>query len=310
MDSTSANRSPEEFLLAFEIGGTTLTAAAADRRCRLLGPLVKARTNTSNDLLEELFGLGDRVLRGTDRPGPPLAIGIASKGPIDHTTGAVLSASLPSLWNLNLPARFTERFGVPAYVDNNANCVALGEVTAGAGRGVSSAVCVTLGTGFGCGIVLDGRVLQGSTRNAGELEYCRLAGQMFDDVLSGPGVSRLFREISGRDGVEPQRVAEMAESGDSEALRCWDIYGKKVGTALGLICALLDPQICIVGGSVALSSRFFFDRLQAELQSHLAPQVKNEMKIALATLGSEAGVIGAAAYACERLPRSTLADVQ
>ncbi len=133
---------------------------------------------------------------------------------------------------------------------------------------------------------------------------------MFDDVLSGSGVSRLFREISGRDGVEPQRVAEMAESGDSEALRCWDIYGKKVGTALGLICALLDPQICIVGGSVALSSRFFFDRLQAELQSHLAPQVKNEMKIALATLGSEAGVIGAAAYACERLPRSTLADVQ
>ena len=131
MDSTSANRSPEEFLLAFEIGGTTLTAAAADRRCRLLGPLVKARTNTSNDLLEELFGLGDRVLRGTDRPGPPLAIGIASKGPIDHTTRAVLSASLPSLWNLNLPARFTERFGVPAYVDNNANCVALGEVTAG-----------------------------------------------------------------------------------------------------------------------------------------------------------------------------------
>jgi glucokinase len=295
-----------QYVLAFDVGGTKLAAAVFGldhrRLCKVhaLPAMAQQRPVVT---LTNLKRVGDQARKEAGVEGQPLAVGMGSPGPLDTRNGRLLAVdNLPNLAGFDMAGFIQHEYGAPLYMENDANCFALGEAMQGAGRGKPIVVGVTLGTGFGCGIVIDGKILTGVTDNAGEVAYCPVSGGTFDQMLSGGGVQRFYTRITGREAPPAKEIGELAEQGDPDALETWRYYGAAVGTALGTICAILDPSIVVLGGSVARRLPLFREPLETNLRKVLAPPAAEKVLLAAAQLDSIAGVAGAAEHALQHLP--------
>jgi glucokinase len=291
-----------EFLVGVDLGGTKVSAGLFSSDRTLLGEI--ATTPTQADLAPEVTLANiERVIRQVLPEGPPLAIGVGSTGPVDAATGRFLeTTSLPNLMFFDFGAWIRDRFQAPLFLENDANCFALGEALQGAGRGHPSVVAVTLGTGFGCGIVLNGAMYSGVTGNAGEVAFCPVAGATWDDMLSGAGLRRFYERVrNAPTELSAREIGDLGEAGDLDAVAAWRHYGWAVGSALGTIAAVLDPSVCVIGGSVAARLHLFREPLEARLRSIVAPAAGRRIQVVRAALGPAAGVIGAAEYAGYRL---------
>ena len=294
-------------VLGIDLGGTKIAAGIFDSERRLMGEIATVPTQADQPGQATLGNLkrvaGAACGRAGAGGGRLLAVGIGSTGPVESSTGRVLEAtSLPNLNFFDLGAWVRAEFDAPLFLENDANCFALGEALQGAGAGHPAVVAVTLGTGFGCGMVIDGVMYAGTTGNAGEVANCPVAGDTFDNMLSGAGVRRFYERVRGEPSpLSAREIGDLAERGDGTALRAWHEYGDAVGSALGTVAAVLDPSICVIGGSVAARFALFEEPLRERLRSILAPAAAVRMQVALARLGPAAGVIGAAEYAFYRL---------
>lgn len=295
------------FILAFDLGGTNVSAAVFDLAHRRIGDVEKHSTmadKSARVILENLKRTGEQALQRANAGGFPVAVGIGSKGPVDSQTGVLRAPSLPQLMNFNLAKFIEDEFHAPLYLEKNANCFALGEALVGAGRGHSIVVGVTLGTGFGCGIVFHGKIYSGATGNAGELEWCRAEGVKYDDALSGAGVSRIYSSIAKGVSLLPKELADLARKGDGTAKLAWEQYGESVGEAVGKIAALLDPSVIVLGGSVAQQWALFQHAFDRQIRLQLAFEAAEKLSIFPAALGNASGITGAAEYAFQRMASS------
>lgn len=294
-----------DYLLGMDLGGTKIAAGVFDGKRKLLGAIVTVPTQADQPgevTLANFKRAADDARRAAGVNGPPVAIGVGSTGPVEASTGRVLDAtSLPNLNFFDLSVWARAQFGAPMFIENDANCFALGEALQGGGTGHPVVVAVTLGTGFGCGIVIHGAMYSGVTGNAGEVANCPVAGDTFDNMLSGAGVRRFYERVRGPSELSAREIGDLAEAGDKDALAAWRYYGDAVGAALGTIAALLDPSICVIGGSVAARLDLFDAPLRARLRSILAPDAAARLQVAPAQLGPAAGITGAAEYAYYRL---------
>jgi glucokinase len=296
-----------DFLVGVDLGGTKVAAAAFGPDRRMIGEIVTVPTEAARPADVTLANIERAIrdcMRGAGVAGAaPAAIGVGSTGPVDASTGRFLEAtSLPNLMFFDFAGWIRDRFQAPLCLENDANCFALGEASQGAGAGHDAVVAVTLGTGFGCGIVLHGRMYSGVTGNAGEVAFCPVAGATYDEMLSGAGVKRFYERVgNAATDLTAREIGDLAEAGDARALAAWRHYGHAVGSALGTIAAVLDPSICVVGGSVAARFPLFQEPLEKRLRSLLAPAAAERLRVARAQLGPTAGVIGAAEYAWSRL---------
>jgi glucokinase len=293
------------FLVGVDLGGTKVSAGLFSSGRQRIGEIASTSTQADQAPQVTLANI-ERVIRQVLPGGAaPLAIGVGSTGPVDAVTGRFLeTTSLPNLMFFDFGAWIRERFRAPLFLENDANCFALGEALQGAGRGHPSVVAVTLGTGFGCGIVLHGAMYSGVTGNAGEVAFCPLAGATWDEMLSGAGVRRFYERVRNAPSpLSAREIGDLAEAGDPEALAAWRHFGSAVGSALGTIAAVLDPAVCVIGGSVAARWDLFREPLEARLRSILAPAAARGIQVLKAALGPAAGVIGAAEYASYRLVR-------
>ncbi|HYM12316.1 MAG TPA: ROK family protein [Bryobacterales bacterium] len=297
----------ESLVLGVDLGGTKIAAGVFDAQHRLLGEIARVPTAADRPAaitLGNLKAAAEQACRSAGAGGARLrAIGIGSTGPVDASTGRVLEApALPGLQFFDLGAWVQEQFGAPLFLENDANCFALAEALQGAGAGHRVVVAVTLGTGFGCGIVIDGAMYAGTTGNAGEVGCCPIAGDTFDNMLSGAGLCRWYERVCGRpSSLSAREIGDLAERGDADALQAWREYGEAVGAALGTIAAVLDPSICVIGGSVAARLALFETPLGDRLRAILAPAAARALEVAAAKLGPAAGAIGAAEYAFHRM---------
>jgi len=291
---------PEDCLLGIDLGGTKIAAGAFTLERKRRGEPVLVPTQADQPREVTLSNI-ERAAREALRGCRPRAVGVGSTGPVESSTGRILEAtSLPHLNFFDLGEWVRSRLQAPLFMENDANCFALGEALQGAGKGHAAVVAVTLGTGFGCGIVLNGVMYSGTTGNAGEVANCPVAGDTFDNMLSGAGVRRFYEQVHGPSELSAREIGDLAEAGDADALAAWSRYGAAVGAALGTIAAVLDPSICVVGGSVAARLPLFQESLLERFRSILAPAAAR-LQVAPAKLGSAAGVTGAAEYAFYRL---------
>lgn len=245
-------------------------------------------------------------------------IGFDFPGQVDYKTGVVkLAPNIPGWVNVPIAQMIEDEFHIPTRIDNDVRCAALGEMNFGAGKGCQNFVCITVGTGIGSGLVVNGQLVRGAANAAGEIGHIKLQMQngpicgcgdtgCLEAFASGPsivamaqdylksGKSTKFREMAGADGeITPYIVAKAAEAGDPVAKRIFTIIGEYVGMGLVSVINLLNPEKVIIGGGVAEAGDLLLEPIRKTIQERAMVVARESVEIVPAELGNSAGVIGA-----------------
>jgi len=285
--------------VGIDIGGTTITGGLFDRNLKFVHhcqPVESSSLENGDELIAATLAAIDAALAAHGKDRADLAgIGIGCPGPLDIKRGVVLET--PNLTQLNgytLRDRFSEESGLPVWLDNDANVFTLGEARAGAGRGAPYVVGITLGTGMGWGIVLNGETYHGATGTAAEYGLSVWGpGQTWEDPISIRGLLHTFREM-GSTAETPREVSDLADRGDSRALRAWREYGAVLGLAISHAVNMLDPHVVVLGGAMAQAWDYFAPAMLESLHSKIFTLPREQLKVLPSQLGEEAALIGAA----------------
>ena len=226
------------------------------------------------------------------------AIGLGVPGPTDNTRRiAKKSINLPG-WNDVPIAEWLEaQTGLPTILENDANCAAIGEAWLGAGREFSDFILLTLGTGVGGAIFLDGELFTGRCGAAGELGLITLNPDGFPCRSGNQGSLEQYASIGSirrTMGKEPAEIGKLARSGDRTALKFWQDYGKLLGAGLASLIYVLTPEAVIIGGGISASSEFFLPSTLEEIKKRVVLPSRTGLQLLTAELGNTAGMLGAA----------------
>lgn len=245
-------------------------------------------------------------------------IGFDFPGQVDYKTGIVkLAPNIPGWVNVPIAQMIEDEFHIPTRIDNDVRCAALGEMKYGAGQGCENFICITVGTGIGSGLVINGKLVRGASNAAGEIGHIKL--QMnngpicgcgdtgcLEAFASGPAITAMaldyirggksakFRELAGIDNeITPYIVAKAAEQGDPVAKRIFEKIGEYIGIGLTSVTNLLNPERVIIGGGVAEAGELLINPIRRIIKERAMVIAGNAVEIVPAQLGNSAGVIGA-----------------
>ena len=270
-------------VLGIDIGGTSIVGGKIEDG-RIVGQS-KAGTRASEGGDVSLGVLISVVAELVD--GQTRAIGVGVPSVVDRKTGIAYNVQNIAGWDeVDIRGILEREFGLPVFVDNDANCFAFGEKIFGKGREFSNFVGVTLGTGVGSGIISAGRLLPDANCGSGEFGEVRIGGVKFDDWCG----SHFFPDETGMSGAE---LSALARKGDAKALKAFEEYGRRLSELVKLIVLVLDPEAVILGGSIAKSFDFFGDAIRANLADFPYPKSIEKLQI-LASDSNDSGVLGAA----------------
>lgn len=308
---------PSDYVLAVDIGGTKIAAGLVNRS----GSVVQKRVRATRadlgaaSILQTVIELGKELLERANRFGlPVVAVGIGSAGQVNTDLGAITyaSANLPGWSGLHLSEEVRRGLGLETVVDNDVNALALGEHHYGAGRGFQEVLYLAVGTGLGGALVRGGKIWRGSTWSAGEICHlvididgtrrcsCGATGHL-EAYTCGPAIVQRYRELSSRrDQFDLKQVADAARQGDGHARHAIAEGATILGTALGGLLNVLDPQLVVIGGGVPEIGDLWWSHLENALRANPMP---GPAQIALrpAELGVDAVLSGAAWLAFDRL---------
>jgi glucokinase len=307
-----AGPSPRGPVLGLDIGGTKLAAGVVAPDGAVRG-FVSAPTHAErgpDDGLARLFELGRSALAqsGLARNGID-GVGIGCGGPLDSTGGVLIAPLHLTGWkNVSVAERASEAFGRPAVLDNDATAAAAAEHRFGAGRGTRNMVYLTISTGVGGGVVIDGRLHRGPSGNGGELGHvtvdwhgrqCRGCGRRgcLEAYASGTSIAERARE-AGMDVSGAAEVAAAAAAGDPVAARVWDETCEALACGIASIANLFEPEVVVLGGGVVRTGEQLLGPVRRAVREQAICRL---VAIEAAALGDAVGVAGAAAIAYERL---------
>jgi glucokinase len=313
--------------LGVDVGGTKVAVAAVD------GVTVRSATEdpTNTSTTEELLdGIEAAVRRVIDKEGEPEAIGVGVPSQIEFATGTVETSVNIPLAGVPLRDELSGRFGVPVFVDNDANCAALAEAHI---VGERYLVMLTLGTGVGGGVVIDGMTFRGAHGLGAELGHMTLnpdgppcpgncpnrgcieaycSGQALErdatELATDKPDSRLAEAIGDDGKVSGRELVEAAEEGDRDALFIFDNFARMLGVAIAGYVNVFEPERLTIGGGLSRASHLFLDRAIQEADARALPALLRHTKIALAEGGADSGVIGAAVLAAQEVAGPNLRD--
>ncbi len=285
--------------VGIDIGGTFIKAGLVGRDLKLrqqCPPVATESLNNGDELIAATLAVIDQTLASSGNSRNDLAgIGIGCPGPLDINRGVILET--PNITLLNgyaLRDQFAEASGVPVWLDNDANVFALGEARAGAAKGARYVVGVTLGTGLGWGIVLDGEIYHGATGTAAEYGLSAWSdGRTWEDHISIRGLLRTFTELGGS-ADSPREVSDLAGRGDERAMQAWREYGAVLGLAISHVVNLLDPHVVVLGGAMVQAWNHFGPAMMESLHEQIFTLPRAQLKVVPSQLGTEAALIGAA----------------
>lgn len=300
-------------IIGVDIGGTKC-ALSVPRAGDRVEEVARFTTTGVHDTLERIFS---EIAKRS--PGPDPVFGVSCGGPLDSKQGLILSPpNLPGWDRIAICAELTRRFGGRAHLMNDANASALAEWQFGAGRGCQSMMFLTMGTGMGAGLILDGRLYEGITGNAGEVGHVRLAADgpigfgkrgSFEGFCSGGGIAQLTRQrVAGFSGASVLKeisdrkptardVGQAAEEDDALALAIWREVGGRLGEALAIFIDLLNPERIVIGGIFARCERFIAPTMREVIAREALPESVRDGAIVPAQLGEEIGSYAAVAIA-------------
>ncbi|MCU0243639.1 MAG: ROK family protein [Acidobacteria bacterium] len=295
------------FDAGFDIGGTDIKYGLVDRDGRLAYRSKVHSPETIEGILGALEQAWTRLKKNA--PGPIRSCGFGIAGFYSLRERKVLqSPNCPSLDGYPLIPALRRFIDVPVRAGNDANMAAFGEFKHGAGQGVRSLVLLTIGTGIGSGLILDGKLWQGEGGFAGEIGHipvnpegaaCACGGRgCLETEASAPRLVRDFRALTGRTDVTgSKQVYLLAKGGDAAALESFRRLAYWLGIGLGTVINLLDPELILLGGGVVSAGRVLLDPVVEEARRRSNPLSFAGCRIEKAALGNDAGLVGAAAWA-------------
>jgi len=307
------NLKSARFIVAIDLGGTNIKVALFSpgfkMRDRLSGPTpaLRGRQAVIAAVLEMVAGL---LSRRKISAGSISAAGIGVPGPVDFDRQVVhFLPNIPGWRNVPLSSVFTAACGIPCVVDNDAKMMALAEYTLGAAKGSRNAVCLTLGTGVGAGLIIEGKLYRGADNAAGEIGHlplnengpaCPCGGKACLERYAGNGA--LLKEARAALGasITLEKASALAAGGNRKALRFWRAASTHIGIALAGLSNVLNPDVIVVGGGVSSAGRPLFDGIKENLLRRAMPVQGRRVKVVRAALGNDAGLIGAALAAARR----------
>ena len=236
---------------------------------------------------------------------------------MDYKSGIVrLAPNIPGWVEVPIAKMIEDEFHIPTRVDNDVRCAALGELKYGAGKGCENLICITVGTGIGSGLIVNGKLVRGASNAAGEIGHIKL--QIHDGPIcgcgdtgcmeafaSGPaivamaeeyilgGKSTKYREMANGGDITPFIVAEAAKAGDPVAKRIFARIGEYIGIGMASVVNLLNPEKIIIGGGVADAGDILLEPLKETLKKRAMKIAGETVEVVPAQLGNTAGVIGA-----------------
>lgn len=289
----------EKVVIGADVGGTKIKAGAVKADGTIIGNPVTIATGAT-DSRETVAG---RIIRSIHEVTQQLAelnmhvdgIGLGVTGPLDVKSGKILVCpTLPTMNDYPLKAHVMEQFGKPVVMNNDANAMMLGETYWGAGRGYKNVLGITLGTGLGCALILNGKIWMGATETAGEIWTSPYKGGIIEDEVSGRGITAKYKRLTGV-ASEAKEIAVLARKGDQAAIQAWNDFGRDVAYALGWSVNLIDPEIIIIGGSISNALDLFYPAMSDAIEKYICPVPSQNLYIEKAILGNNAGFMGAAA---------------
>lgn len=309
----------KKYKIGVDVGGTNIKLALVDKK----GAIVYSNTvptrvemgyeYTISNIKQAIYDLMKESKTTKDVID---GIGFGFPGQVDCEKGIVrIAPNIPGWVNVPIASIVEEEFNIPVKVDNDVRCAALAELNYGAGRNCQNLICITVGTGIGSGLILNGKLVRGANNAAGEIGHIKLKMKdgpicgcgdtgCLEAFASGPaivamaeeyikgGKSTKYRELANPD-ITPYIVAEAAKQGDAVAKRIYETIGEYIGIGLSSVVNLLNPEKIVVGGGVADAGELLFEPIRRTLIERAMPIQGNSVEVVAAELANSAGVIGA-----------------
>lgn len=319
---------PEHLALGVDIGGTFLKGGLVDDtgRLRTLYRLPTPASQGAEAVIQAVASLIEHILSDTGlEPGTLRGVGIGCGGQLDIRTGVIVAATdiIPGWAGVPIRQRLQAAIGLPVVVDNDSKVAALAEYRFGAGRGADALVCMTIGTGIGGGIILDGRLVHGTADTAGHVGHivvepdgrpCGCGGygcleahasggalvQRARTAIRQGATTQILHLAAGDEAaITPKVICDAARAGDPLAMSIIGEAGRYLGLASSTLVNLLDPALIVVGGGVAQAGELLLEPMRQVVAERALPWPRSRVQIVPAQLGEDAGVIGAASLVLE-----------
>lgn len=305
-----------------DIGGTNIKYGLFDRKGKVIHKEQRPTLaeKGADPLMHLVTNIGESLLYWAAEEEKDVRwLGVGSPGAINNQTGKVIGQcpNIAGWQGMDIASVLNERLNIPVHVDNDVNCMALAESRFGAAVGYDSVVCVAVGTGVGGGVILNGKLWRGSSHSGGEIGhltidydgpkcacgsrgcievYCASAGiiSRTKDKLKG-GLTEVFDSVldDGLDSLTIKKLFLAAKKNDSVALEVIQETAEKLGAGLTGVINLLNPQALVIGGGVAEGGAGFVEAVAEEIRKRAFDSATENLRVARATLGNDAGFIGA-----------------
>lgn len=306
----------KEIVLACDLGGTNLRMAAVDRDGRIVFRTKRdtPKSDRADDIVRSMVEAAAECRAAVGDGATVVSISAAVPATVNVEKGILMKApNVPSLDGFRLVAALENELGFRAVIENDANSAAIGEAWLGASRDVRNSIMVTLGTGVGGGIIIDGRPLRGVDGTAGEIGHicvepfgapcgCGARGCV-EQYSSATAVVRIARELEGqyqksvlqnRPRLTSLDVYEAGREGDELALEVFRRMGFYLGIALADLVNVLNPEVIVVGGGASAGWDLFVRHVEEQIAARAFREPALRARLVRAVLGDDAGILGAA----------------
>ena len=308
-----------KYYVGIDLGGTNTKIGLVDEKGNIIFTTI-VKTDSMEGFSETIQRLSKILLQQVKsfdlNFDDVQSVGVGVPGPVLNSRVVKFWANFPWKNGVDLALEFEKNLGKPVKADNDVNVITLGEMWKGSAQGYKNVLGLAIGTGIGGGIIVDGKLVSGENGAGGEVGHIKVerdgklcgCGQKgcWEAYASATGLIReaqsrlavnktngLYEQVIGRD-LEAKDIFDVAKEGDAFALDLVDYEADYIALGIGNLLNVLDPEIVVVGGGVSLAGDILFDKVKERLKKYAFPSTTENLKIVAASLGNDAGILGAA----------------
>lgn len=282
--------------ICIDIGGTSIKYGMIQEDGGLLvtGEMpTEAMEKGGPGIMEKIQNIAEKYIEEYE----PAGICVSTAGMVDCEAGKITYAAplIPDYTGTEIKKTMEQRFQLPCEVENDVNCAGLAENFAGASKGTSISLCLTVGTGIGGAIIIDNKVFHGFSGSGCEIGYMHLPGGEFQDLGASSILVKKTAEYKNipAESINGKYVFENAKKGDQDCIRAIDQMVEVLGMGIANICYVINPEVVVLGGGIMAQQEYLEERLRNSLEKYLIPPVARHTRLAFAKHQNQAGMLGA-----------------